>query len=318
MVLDARAFFARSWPGGWVIVSEKQIIVVDKTLSVVGRVAIEAKPEDIALTSDGTMLVVADARTLSSRHVRRSGTKWSVRGNFIGCHAATDYVWAAEGRDDDIEVSVRDPASGKPMRTTTVADPFGGSAVMIFAHPNAASTVLWVAAGQDGQTAYLATDDGTTIDATEIPPRDHLQPTFLPNGDTYLCGGYESLEHRRWPGGERIAVVPWPMSDDDDDQAGSYVEVLPGQFASWSSNNGRIHIVDLVHKRIVDEVTFTGHPVQAVEDRYPILQGDRSPCGDFEYSQRGPDGLVLTVHAQTQLVVSRISDWSPDPGRRPS
>jgi len=318
MVLDARALFARSWSGGWAILSEKpEIVIVDKALNVVGRVEIGSKPEDIALTSDGTMLVVADAQTLSGRSIRPSGSRWNVHGNFIGCRAATDHIWAAEGRDDEMEVTLRDPATGNALRTTTVADPFGGSAVMFFAHPNSTSTILWVVAGQDGQTAYLATDDGTAIRASEIPPRDRLPPVFLADGNTYLSAGDESLEHRRWPNAECIAALPWPAASEDDqeDPAGYEVEVLPGRFASWSSTNGRIYIVDLDHMRIVDELTIAGHPVRTVEELYPTLRGDRAPCGDFGYSQLGPDGLVLTVHARTQLVVSRLCDWSPDPAR---
>lgn len=299
--------------------SEKpEVIVVDAALGVLGRVGLRSKPEDIALTVDGTLLVVADTQSLCARSIRDGGSRWSVSGNFIGCHAVTNYIWAANSLGDVVEVSLHDPATGELLRSTTLEDPFGGSAVMFFAHPTAQRTVIWLAAGQDGQTAYLANDDGRMIRASEIPPRDHLPPTFLADGNTYLTAGDEQLEHRRSPTGDSIAALSWPTIEDEEleDPPGAAIQILPGRFASWSSSNGRIFIVDIDRMKFVDELTIAGHPVRTVEELFPTLRGDRAPCTDFEYSQRGPHGRILTVHARTKLVVSNIGDWSPDPGRR--
>ncbi len=319
--LDVRAFFARSWPGGWVIATEgTSVLVLDVNLKVVSRVDVGAKPEDIAITGTGTVLVAASDRTLSAIDTHQGRVKWSAPGKFIGCRTVDESsIWAAEGRDDEIELSLRDAATGQVTRTTRVTDPFGGSSVMFMAHPKARSTVVWLAAGQDGQTAYLVSDTGTAIETTEIAPRDRLPPIFLPDGGSYLSVGDQTLERYSWPDGEHLGTVPWPNAnedhEDDGDSAGSDVQLIPGGYASWSSTNGRIQIVDLVEMRIAGELTVDGHPLRTVEDLYPTLRGDRAPCTDFEYAEPGPDGLMLTVHARSQIASSRARDWSPDPVR---
>ncbi|CAN5723012.1 hypothetical protein BH11MYX2_BH11MYX2_38840 [soil metagenome] len=48
-----------------------------------------------------------------------------------------------------------------------------------------------------------------------------------------------------------------------------------------------------------------------VEERYPSNRGVYIPCGDVDFSEAGPDGVILTVHARTHLVVTRAADWAP-------
>jgi hypothetical protein len=319
--LDARAYFARSWTGGWSIATEsKDVLVLDVNLDVLARIDVGTKPEDIAMTSTGTVLVVASSQTLSAVETRGGRPTWTARGNFIGCRTLDSRsIWAAEGRDDEIELSLRDVATGEVIRTSRVADPFRGSAAMFFAHPDDRSTVVWVAAGQDGQTAYLVSNTEARIEATELAPRDRLPPIFLADSGSYLSAGDELLEQYRWPDGQRLGAARWPNANESDDQdldaAGSDVQIIPGGYATWSSSNGRIYIVDLAEMRIVDELTIAGHPVRTVEQLYPTLRGDQTPCTDFEYAEAGPDGLMLTVHARSRLAITRLRDWSPDSTR---
>lgn len=189
---------------------------------------------------------------------------------------------------------------------------------MFFPCAAAGRMVVWVAAGQDGQTAYLADDDGKMITTTEITPRDRLPPVFSPTGNAYLSAGDGRLEYLAWPSGDRIMHLSWPgaENEDDNDPSGSTIQWLPGGFATWSSENGRIYLVDLTTMAIVDEIIVAGHPVRTVEELYPTLVGDTTPCSDFEYAEPGPEGLILSVHARTQLAATRIADWSPDPSRQ--
>lgn len=294
----------------------KDVLVLDVNLKVIGRIDVGAKPNDIAMAGTGALLAIASGRTLSAVETKRGRSKWSAHGNFIGCHAVGTSLWTAEGHDDEIEVSLRDVVTGEVTRTTRVVDPFGGSSVMFSPHPSDRSAIAWVAAGQDGQTAYLLTDTETTIEAIELAPRDCLPPIFLPDSRSYLSAGDEILEHYSWPSGERLGTVPWPTAnEDEEDGAGSDLQIIPGDYATWSSSNGRIYVVDLIEMRIVDEVTISGHPVRTVEELYPTLRGDQTPCTDFEYAEPGPEGLILTVHTSSNLVCSRVRDWSPDPAR---
>jgi hypothetical protein len=215
-----------------------------------------------------------------------------------------------------VEISVRDIATGKVVRTGRVKDPFGGSSVMLFAHPGDREVVAWVAAGQDGQTAYLLTETDSTIEGTELARRNCLPPVFLPDGRSYVSAGDAQLEHYSWPSGELLGTATWPTNDmHEEDPPGSDLQILPGGFASWSSTNGRLYVVDLAAMQIVDELTISGHPLRTVDEVWnsPRLRGDLTPCTDFGYAEAGPDGLILTVHARTQLVTTK--QWSPTPER---
>jgi len=203
--LETRAYRARAWQGGWAIGSDgSEVTVADKALQVISRLDVGLKPEDIAITPDGSLIVVASWQGLSARDIRTSCSTWSIRGKFVASRAASNWIWAAESFDDEIELTLRDRETGEAVRRATIEDPFGKSAVMLFAHPNERSMVVWVAAGQNGQASYLASDDGTDLRVAEIAPRDRLPPLFLPGGETYVIGGDDILEHRRWPSGERI------------------------------------------------------------------------------------------------------------------
>lgn len=297
----------------------REVLVVNPALEIVARMDVETRPVDVALSRSGAALIAALGEALTGFDPQSGRSRWSVGGSFVACHASAAGLWAAESLHSEIELSVRDESSGAVRAATKVRDRFGGSAVMLLPHPSERSIVVWVAAGQDGQIALLATHRGEGIETTALPPPDRIPPVFLPDGNSYLSGGDDVLEQYACPVGNRIGVVAWPTDDADEDgsRSGSYVHILPGSYATWSSDEGRVHIVDLENWSIVDELTISGHPLRTVEELYPSLQGDRMLCTDFHFSTPGPDGLILTVHGKTELVVSAIADWSPDPTRKP-
>ncbi|KAB2902217.1 MAG: hypothetical protein F9K40_07825 [Kofleriaceae bacterium] len=315
--LEDRAFFARAWAGGWVIALEGgDVLVLDVDLRVRARVAADRRPDDVTLDRTGSVLVRASRQGLSAIALDRGDAVWRAQGHFLGCDVVGDRLWSAEAHGREVELAVRGVATGEVRCAVRTADPFGGSAVMFVAPPDERSTIAWLAAGQDGQLALLATHDGATIDVVEIGPRNRLPPVFAADGRTYLSAGDEVLERYAWPSGACLGRTPWPFAgDDDEDGPGSDVQLLPGGHATWSSTNGRIYLVELGAMRVVGELVIGGHPLRTVEDVFPELRGERAPCTDFEYAEPGPDGMILSVHAQSQLVVTRSRDWSPAPSR---
>ena len=210
-------------------------------------------------------------------------------------------------------MTVRDPATGDARGEVRLDDPFGGAAVMLWRHPDPACVVASIAAGQDGQAAYLIRDDGGVVTAREVPPRDRLPPVFTATGDAYLSGDADALEHRAWPSGDVLGEAAWSWDDDVevDDPAGEDLQDLGGGFASWASEHGRLYAVDLARMERVDEIVIEGHPVVPLATRYPALAGDLTPCGDLRWSAPGPVGLIATVHGDATLAVSRVDDWRP-------
>ncbi len=254
--LPWRAVRARTWPGGWILASQRsEVIVVDRAL-----------------------------RTLSTDVL----PGWTFDPRYLDVHHRDDgLVWTAEAKDRAITLAVQG-------REAQLDDPFGGSAVMLFAHPDPARVIVWIAAGQDGQAAFLATDRDGAIAVDELPPRDRLPPEFVPSGDAYLAAGDDRIEVRAWPSAEVVSTVWWPVDEDDDDDdpdqlAGDEVIALPGGYAAWSSREGRLMLVDLPGAQIVDELAV---------------------APDFQYAVRRGDD-VLTVHADRTLILTSARAWVP-------
>ena len=319
----ARALFARPWANGWLVeVDDDGVLVLDRDLTIRDHHPRAGDVTDAALDREGVLLTLADCSSLRALDLRAGRERWSCAGTFHACRHAGDGrgLWAIESRADGFELTLRDPRTGAIRRAAEVPDVFGDADASLQAHPDPRGIVVWVAAGQDGQATYVAFDRGDAIDVVELGPRDHLPPVFAPAGDSYLIADDQTLELRAWPSGEELADLPWSGTEGDEpldeieDQAGADVMFLPGGFATWSSTNGRLYLIDLTTMSVADELVIAGHALQSVEELYPSLVGDLTPCSDFEYAARGGD-LVLTVHAEAELAVTRLADWSPDPER---
>lgn len=294
-VLPPRVAFARAWDHGWVAATDHGVVVVlDATLTVAATIDAGGPVLDVSLAH---ALIVADRQALRASDPRTGALRWRIAGEHLACRHAGAWLWTAERRASDALVAVaRDPASGAVVREVALDDPFGGSEVMLFAHPEPGAVVAWVAAGQDGQVTYAVTAAGLR----ELAPRDCLPPVFVASGETYLAMVDGALEHRRTATGAVIAAATWP---DDVDGPGDDVQALPGGFASWASEYGRVHIVDLATMAFVDEIVIAGHPHR------PFAAGDPTPSTSFHYAVPGPAGLILSVHTGGALAASRIADW---------
>jgi hypothetical protein len=294
-VLPPRVAFARAWDRGWVAATDHgAMVVLDATLTVAATIDAGGPVMDVSLAD---ALIVADRQALRVFDPRTGALRWRVAGEHLACRHAGAWLWTAERRASDALVAVaREPASGAVIREFALDDPFGGADVMLFAHPEPGAVVAWIAAGQDGQVTYAVTAAGHR----ELAPRDCLPPVFVASGETYLSLVDGALEHRRHAAGAVIAAAKWP---DDADGPGDDVQAIPGGFASWASEYGRLQIVDLATMAFVDEVVIAGHPHR------PFAAGEPTPSTSFHCAVPGPAGLILSVHTGGALAVTRIADW---------
>lgn len=322
--LPTRALRARGSEHGWLVLTATDAVVLDRALVRRGAVPLPQgpAPEDATLTPTGDAVVLATDRALAC--VGLDGVeRWRVRGRFHACQLVGDELWAISRVDrHHVELAAHDPATGKVDLTLPLEDPRADASFVLCEHPLPHTVLVWVAAGQDGQHAVLVTNEGVGLKAFPVPPDDALPPAFTPAGDAYLAADADRLELRRWPSGEVLDELPWDDRDDDDDDdgscviagehddpAGSHVDVLPGGFGCWASSNGRLYLLDLGELYVIDELTIEGHPLRPVRERFPRLASDLSPCTDFQFAVRGPDGLILSVHADVELRVTRAVDW---------
>jgi hypothetical protein len=317
--LDDRAACARAWTGGWIVVGERGgITILDRALGAIGRHEPAARPTDAALDPTGALLIVAHADGLRAIDAATGALRWSQAGAFRACLAAGTTVWTAEHRDTAIVIARRDLATGAVLRAIPIPDPFGEAAVSLRAHPVADRVIAWIAAGQDGQLALLITEADGALAAVELGARDRLPPVFTPAGDAYLSAGDDDLAYVAWPSGDELDGLGWADDDDGgdpfDDRPRGDVLYLPGGYATWASDHGRLYLIDLAGMAVIDELVLAGHPLRALADSGAGLE-EGAPATDLRSATPGPDGLVLTVHGDHALVVSRLADWSADPAR---
>jgi hypothetical protein len=312
-----RAYHVRPCGDGFAAVSaEGQVTVLDSGLRVVRRFELGERVGDVTIAPDGTTWAwAADGRLWIGEP--GGPAKDTPLPDEVSCRwlPSGQEVWVAAGTGDEVLVEIRDP-DHDVRAAVTVPDPFGGSMVMLCAHPRDDAVVLWVAAGQDGQQSWLVTDDGTGLDVALLPADGGLPALFGPDGSWLLAADFAKLRRLSWPGGAELGTLSWADTDpeaaaDGSDEPGADLVLLPGDHASWNTNNGRVRTVDLTTMTVVDEITLAGHPLRTVADLYPSLAGDENLCTDFGFSVLGAGGTVLSVHGKNTLVLSDLRDWSP-------
>lgn len=310
-----RAFFGVPCGDGFAVVSQDgTATVVDRELAVVRQAALGGAVGSLSVSSAGAWawtvddeLRIGDPDDWTAAPLPgEAACRWTPSG-----HA----LWVAAGTGDEVRVELRDPGH-RVARAVTVPDPFGQSMVALCAHPRADAVVLWIAAGQDGQRSWLVTDDGAALTATPLPADDALPALFGPDGSWLLTADVAKLTRHSWPDGAELGTLSWADVDpaaaaDGSDAPGADLMLLPGDHASWSTNNGRVRIVDLTTMTVADEVTPAGHPLRTIAELYPSLAGDENLCTDFGYTVPGADGTVLSVHGKHTLVLSAARDWVP-------
>lgn len=312
--LPSRALFVRAWSEGWIVALEGHgVWVLDRALDAVFRQP-QAAPSGLAASAMDETLVFAEGGELRAIDMRTGTALWKLAGGFSACLFSRGKLWTAESTPDSVSISERNAATGAELRRATLEDPFGRSDVMLLAHPVRGHATVWLAAGQDGAQAFLVADHEGALRVSPVGPPDCYPPEFAPAGDSYLSTTDSELEHYSALG-KLLGRAQVPWAEDSDVLAGHTILWLAGGYAAWASENGRIFILDVATMSPVDEIVIEGHPLCTVADLYPALADDHSRATDFEYSEAGPDGLVVSVHARSHLVASRLVDWSPEPHR---
>ena len=310
-----RAYHLRPCGDGFLAASaEGHATVLDGGLRVVRTLELGARLGDVAVAPDGTTWAWAvDGRLWLGEP--GGSAKDAPLPHEVSCRwlPSGEAVWVAAGIGDQVRVELRDP--GHHVRATvTVPDEFGGSMVLFCDHPADDAAVLWVAAGQDGQEAWVLTDLGAEIHAERLPVEECRPPLFRPDGRSVLLCDDDRVVRLSWPDGAELGELTWAEVDPEaaEDYGDGPGELIPltGEHVAWTTGNGRIRIVDLATMAVVDEVALAGHPVRTVAEQYGSSE-DRNLCTDFEQAVPGAGGTVLTVHGQDTLVLSDLRDWSP-------
>ncbi|MBK9030817.1 MAG: hypothetical protein IPL61_05660 [Myxococcales bacterium] len=314
--LPDRAVFARPWRDGWLVATERGLVLVlDRALSRRGQVARGPAVVDATLAPDD-VLISADPRALTAVEIASGRVRWHHAGAYLACRARGGRLWVAEHLGATIAISVRDRATGAPLRALTVAAS-ADDVLSLTDHPDP-DRIVAARAGADERAAFLLTDAADGLTATALGPDDHHAPVFTPAGDAYLSAGADRLVYRAWPSDDELDLLAWSDDDDDgapDDRAGRDLQYLPGGYATWSSAHGRLYLLDLAALAVIDELVIADHPLRTVAELRPKRPKDTTPATDFEYATAGPDGLILTVHGHTHLAVTALAAWSPDAER---
>lgn len=293
LTVDHEAYLGRVCGDGFTVMSRVgELTVLDSRLRLVRRLDLGGPVADLSIADDRWAWVVderlwvgdPDGDSVSAPLAGPAACRWSPSGQAL---------WVANGAGDEIRVESRTP-DGQVTRAVTVPDSFGDSMVRLRHHPHADAVVLWLTAGQNGQQSWLIHDDGTALTATHLPADDCLPTPFGPAGDWLLAAGDHGLVKVSWPDRVELGTLSWAAIDPDD-PPGDCLMSLPDGFVSWSTDNGRLHTIDLTTMSAVDEITLA--------------------AGAFTYAVPHGNGSVLSVHGRSTLVLSALRDWSPAPNR---
>lgn len=228
-------------------------------------------------TTDLEVLSRVDGAFCSSGFSRDDRLLWTVVRN-----------GAAEAR-----VEARDGTSIQVIGAATVADPFRDSYFHPVPHPTQAGLLaLWAAAGQDGQCAYRASwADGTVRVERLAEMAECTLPAFSPSGDrlVMLCDDAE-LRHYTFADGRLLGRMPWPFQEEDS-EAGDQALFAGDRRALLSTNEHRLHLVDLERMQRIDEVAVAGHEPRPAREIYGLDDDDL--CTDLaEVASLGADAFL--------------------------
>jgi hypothetical protein len=227
---------------------------------------IPAKANDVSLSADGSLIaVVAGGRavlisTADMRVIHRIDDP--VEGVVF---APNGGLWCASSWDDNASlVEFREPETWEVTARTEVADPYGGSAIMMFRGPDQEHVAVWLVAGPDGQCLNWVRRSGAKLIAERFPGIDRTTPPgFSPSGKRFLtiCSDTELLDYE-FPMGPLRATLKWPF-DDTGDQVGDQVAFVDEDRALLQSLNYLLYLVDLKEMAIVDEIELRGYEPMA-------------------------------------------------------
>ncbi|HEV2783836.1 MAG TPA: hypothetical protein VGX25_31000 [Actinophytocola sp.] len=292
VTLDHRPYHVRTWRGGFVAAAEQgSATVLSGALEILDRVELGDDLVDVALADDGASWAWISGGEL------RIGSPDAPRSAAVTGEGACRWrspardLWFAASSGPEVAVEVW---TGSAVHRALVPDPFGDSGTLLFDHPASDSMVLWIAAGRDGARSWLVSFDGVAVRTERLPCDDRGPALFGPAGDWFLAPGRDDLVRVSWPGGAVLGRLAWsPVGEHD--LGGMDVQLLPGGYASWSGENGRICVVDLTTMAVADEIAIAGRPLG--------------------FSVAGADGTLLTVHDENRIELTRARDWSPEPDR---
>ena len=222
------------------------------------------------------------------------------------------------------------------LGSVQLPDAFGDSVVQVHSHPLADRAVVWVTAGQLGQQSWLVSWDGPEGRAARLDADDAGPARFGPDGRWYVTVDDERLRKLSWPEHRELGSLEWdellsdpaidleaaphrPEPAGDPDTPGEDVVVLDDTLACWPSENGRLHLIDLIAMREREEVYLSGHPVLTVGEIFPRLAGDPTPCSDVErLAGLGNSGLVAVAHRGGMVTISRLGQSAAAPPDQPA
>jgi hypothetical protein len=340
ITLDHGARSVRPWRDGFVVASHaghlldrrhEVVTVVDGNLHIVRRVVLEDEAYDVALADDGVTWAWIIGPWLHVGNPDRLDDATVAEMPVYGLDAAQCQwmpggrgLWVAHYAGDDVLVEIRERDLRVARRTTVPRVPTssGFAHLRFLEHPAGDSVVLHLTEGDDSSwegedrsPSWLLTDDGAAICAKRLPLDDVGAESFGPDGTWWI----KETEHPvmrlvriSWPMATELGTLSWASIDPQaeaefTDAPALPLVVLPGGYAAWATQNGRIHIIDLTTMTAIDEITIAGHPL---EPGWGVDIAEEELGTDLSYAWAGNNGMILTEHKAEDTLETDRSDVS--------
>lgn len=299
LALDHRAYYMASCETGLIVLCHRtgSISIVDGNREISERFDLNRNIKDVSLAPDGDKLAIVFHNRLEIRSPNGT-TLGFLAGAFESAFfddAGRLWTASASGTDTiriqvfkDLQLAVE----------TSVADPFGGSAVSFPNYPRGFPIPLWVAAGQDGQTIYWLKAGDRELEADRMDQLNECGPPTVSNwADEFLIFTDTNILRRySLHDCELLSEAELLSTSEEDHGFGLDIVCISAEEALVCFEPGRIYLVDLISMSIQHEVVLEGHEPRPTRELYPSLNDDEL-CSDVS-SVFSINGQIVSLHTQ--------------------
>jgi hypothetical protein len=288
----------------------------------VGGIAVRPRGDLLGLSAaDAVALLTTDGEVIhEARH-----PKWSAYAHG-GCRFSPDgrRLWATRPADrtGEPQLQIIDCSKWRVLACEPLPLDEECGYQLAF-HREGEVAMVWAGAGQDGQWLIYTRYAGKRLDIYWQPCLLNTgPPAFHPSGAEFLAIDEEQdLCRYRFADGKVLGrldparVFPLDNALEPSDLFGVYYDYVSDHRALVHSNEGRLYLVDLRKKRLVDDVLLEGHPLELIRTKCGV--GKRRVvtvetfCGDVCYFHTLSPGRIVTVHETNKQYRLKLWDASP-------
>jgi len=209
----------------------------------------------------------------------------------------TDFLWTIETENPDMAlVSVLKVDTGATVASLEIVDEYDASAFSLHPGANNNHLVLYMAAGQDGQSTFFLSLENDTLTLSNLEEKDTHYAVFNPSKTSYILGGDDKLNVYGYPACNLTSTIGCNNDFGIVDDYGFVMDDLVAMAGEKSPCLLNIK----THQ--IQELVIPGHEPKPISFYYPALNSYDELTTDIE----GLDvfGNFLIFHCRNHQHIS--------------